>query len=239
MGLQKSGRKGDIDMAGQMVNLKINGGTTPGYLAEPKTGKGYGVIVIQEWWGLVPHIKDVCDRFAAQGFLALAPDLYHGQTTTSPDEAGRLMMALRIDQAEKDLQGAVKYLLGHKAISGGTIGCVGFCMGGQLALFAASKNPSIGACVDYYGIHPNVKPDFGNLQAAVLGFFGEEDSFVTPDAVRRLEKQLKDLGKKVDFTIFPKVGHAFFNDSRKDVYNKDLAKKSWNRMLDCFRQNLR
>src|SRR3972149_4193133 len=89
MGLQKSGGKGGIDMAGQMVNLKINGGTTPGYLATPKTGKGPGLIVIQEWWGLVPPIKDVCDRFAAEGFLALAPDLYHGETTTSPDEAGR------------------------------------------------------------------------------------------------------------------------------------------------------
>ena len=226
-------------MAEQMVNFSTNGGTTPGYLAAPKTGKGPGVIVIQEWWGLVPHIKDVCNRFAAEGFLALAPDLYHGQTTTSPDKASRFMMALRIDQADKDLQGTLKYLLGHKAIMGRKVGCVGFCMGGQLALFAASKNPFIGACVDYYGIHPNVHPDFKNLQAPVLGFFGEEDSFVTPDAVRRLEQKLKGLGKKVEFTIFPRVGHAFFNDSRKDVYNKDLAGKSWKRMLEFFRQNLK
>ncbi len=148
------------------------------------------------------------------------------------------MMALRIDQAEKDLQGAVKYLLGHKAISEKKVGCVGFCMGGQLALFAASKNSSIGACVDYYGIHPNVKPDFASLQAPVLGFFGEQDSFVTPDAARKLEQQLKNLGKKVEFNIYPKVGHAFFNDSRKDVYNPELAKKSWQRMLEFFKQNL-
>jgi carboxymethylenebutenolidase len=226
-------------MAGQMVNFNANGGTTPGYLAIPKSGKGPGVIVIQEWWGLVPHIKGVCDRFAAEGFLALAPDLFHGQSTTSPDEAGRLMMALRIDQAEKDLQGAVKYLLGNKAISGRKVGCVGFCMGGQLALFAASKNASIGACVDYYGIHPNVHPDIQNLRAPVLGFFGEQDSFVTPDAARKLEEQLKKLGKKVEFHIYPNVGHAFFNDSRKDVYNQDLAKKSWQRMLEFFSQNLK
>ncbi len=226
-------------MAGLMVNFSANGGTTPGYLAIPKSGKGPGVIVIQEWWGLVPHIKDVCDRFAAEGFLALAPDLFHGQSTTSPDDAGRLMMALRIDQAEKDLQGAVKYLLGHKVLSGRKVGCVGFCMGGQLALFAASKNPSIGACVDYYGIHPNVIPDFANLQAPVLGFFGEQDDLVTSDAVKKLEQQLISRGKKVEFNIYPKVGHAFFNDTRKEVYSSEFAKKSWQRMLEFFRQNLK
>lgn len=226
-------------MAGQMVHFNTNGGTTPGYLAIPKSGKGSGVIVIQEWWGLVPHIKDVCDRFAAEGFVALAPDLYHGKSTTSPDEAGRLMMALQIDRTEKDLQGAVKYLLGNKAVSGKKVGIVGFCMGGQLALFAASRNPSIGACVDYYGIHPNVHPDFPSLQAPVLGFFGEQDSFVTPDAVKKLEDQLKKHGKKVEFHIYPNVGHAFFNDSRKDVYNEELAKKTWKRMLEFFRQHLK
>jgi carboxymethylenebutenolidase len=226
-------------MAGQMINFNTNGGTTPGYLAIPKSGKGPAVIVIQEWWGLVPHIKDVCERFAAEGFLALAPDLFHGQSTTSPDEAGRLMMALRIDQAEKDLQGAVNYLLGNKAVSAKKVGCVGFCMGGQLALFAASKNSSIGACVDYYGIHPNVHPEFKNLQSPVLGFFGEQDSFVTSDVVKKLEQEIKRHGKKVEFHIYSNVGHAFFNDSREDVYNRDLAQKSWQRMLEFFRQNLK
>ena len=225
-------------MAGEMVDFSTNGQSSPGYLAIPESGKGLGVIVIQEWWGLVPHIRDVCDRFAAEGFVALAPDLYHGATTTSPDEAGRLMMALRIDQAEKDLQGAVGFLLDHPGISGRKVGCVGFCMGGQLALFAVSKNPLIGACVDYYGIHPNVHPDFANLEAPVLGFFGEQDSFVTPDAAKKLGSELSRLGKKVDFTIFPDVGHAFFNDSRKDVYNEALAKKTWMRMVEFFRQNL-
>lgn len=226
-------------MAGQMVNFKADGATTPGYLAAPKSGKGPGVIVIQEWWGLVPHIKDVCDRFADEGFVALAPDLYHGETTTSPDDAGRLMMALQIDQAEKDLQGAVIFLQGHPSIASRKVGCVGFCMGGQLSLYAASKNASIGACVDYYGIHPNVHPDFDKLRAPVLGFFGEEDSFVTPDVVKKLEQQFQQHGKKADFTIFPGAGHAFFNDSRKDAYHADLAKKTWKRMLEFFRQNLR
>ncbi len=226
-------------MAGENVSFTANGGTTSGYLATPPSGKGPGVIVIQEWWGLVSHIKDVCDRFASEGFLALAPDLYHGETTTSPDDAGRLMMALQIDQTEKELQGAVQFLLGHGASTAQKVGCVGFCMGGQLALFATSKNPSIGACIDFYGIHPNVKPDLPSLQAPVLGFFGEEDTFVTPDAAQSLGKSLEDLGKKVEFHIYPKVGHAFFNDSRTDAYDQEMARKSWERSLAFFRENIK
>src|SRR5260370_38693462 len=115
-------------MEGQMVEFASNGGTASGYLAIPASGKGTGVIVIQEWWGLVPHIKDVCDRFAAEGLVALAPDLYHGKSATSPDEAGKLMMALQIDEAEKDLRGAVGFLLDHEATTGEKVGTVGFCM---------------------------------------------------------------------------------------------------------------
>lgn len=225
-------------MGNGMVDFKSNEGSASGYLALPKSGKGAGVIVIQEWWGLVPHIKDICDRFASKGFLALAPDLFHGKSTVSPDEAGRMMMALQIDQAENDLKGAVQFLLNHEAASNDKVGCVGFCMGGQLALYAASKNPAIGACVDYYGIHPNVNPDLPNLHSPFLGFFGEEDTFVTPDAARALEQKLKDLGKKTEFNIFPGVGHAFFNDSRKDVYNQELAQESWKKMLDFFHHHL-
>ncbi len=225
-------------MAGQTVTLATNGGTTPGYLSTPESGGGPGVIVIQEWWGLVPHIKEVCDRFASEGFTALAPDLYHGKSTTSPDEAGRLMMALQIDQTEKDLRGTVNFLLAYPAVSSRKVGCVGFCMGGQLALFAATKNPSIGACVDYYGIHPDVRPDLTKLQAPVLGFFGERDGSVTPDAARELAGTLEALGKDADFTIYPGVGHAFFNDTRKNVYNSEIAKITWNRMVRFFREHL-
>src|ERR671927_279975 len=115
-------------MPSEMIEFKSNGGTTRGYLAVPESGKGPGVIVIQEWWGLVPHIKDVADRFAAEGFVALAPDLYHGRATTSPDEAGKLMMALDIEQTEKDLRGAINYLLAHESVTSNKVGTVGFCM---------------------------------------------------------------------------------------------------------------
>jgi carboxymethylenebutenolidase len=223
---------------GQMVEFQSNGGTASGYLAIPEKGSGPGVIVIQEWWGLVDHIKDVCDRFAKEGYVALAPDLYHGQTTKSPDEAGKLMMALRIDEAEKDLRGAIQYLLKHKATTGDKVGVIGFCMGGALSLYAATKNPQVGACVVFYGGHPNVKPDLGNLQAPVLGIFGERDGFVTPEVVGDLEQQLKALGKSAEMHIYPNADHAFFNDQRPEVYNARAAEDSWRRTIELFATHL-
>src|SRR5713226_2945143 len=120
-------------MAGQMVEFTSNGGKASGYLAIPQKGTGPGVIVIQEWWGLVDHIKDVCDRFAKEGYVALAPDLYHGKTTKSPDEAGKLMMSLVIDQAARDLAGGIAYLKSQPDVTGRTVGTIGFCMGGALS----------------------------------------------------------------------------------------------------------
>jgi carboxymethylenebutenolidase len=221
-----------------MVGFSSNGGTTDGYLAIPEKGSGPGVIVIQEWWGLVDHIKNVCDRFASDGYVALAPDMYHGKTTTSPDEAGKLMMALRIDQAEKDLRGAIQYLLNHDATTSDKVGTVGFCMGGALSLYAASKNEQVGACVVFYGIHPNVKPDLPNLKAPVLGIYAEKDKSTPPEAVRELEQQLRALGKSVEMHIYPDTDHAFFNDTRPGVYNRRAAEDAWRRTIEFFAKNL-
>ena len=223
---------------GEMVQFRSNGGTTDGYLSIPNSGTGPALIVIQEWWGLVDHIKDVCDRFAAEGFVALAPDLYHGKTTKSPDEAGKLMMALRIDEAEKDLSGAIEYLSTHDANTSKKVGVVGFCMGGALSLYTATKNPHIGACVVFYGGHPNVKPDLPNLHAPVLGLYAAKDGFVTPASVRELESKLKDLGKPIEAVIYPDTDHAFFNDSRPEVYNAEAAADAWRRTLEFLRKHL-
>ncbi len=208
------------------------------YLSLPKQGQGPGVIVIQEWWGLVPHIKDVCDRFAAEGFVALAPDLYHGQTAKGPDQAGKMMMAMRIDEADKDLRGAIQSLLQRPETRGRKVGVVGFCMGGALSLYAATKNPQVGASVVFYGGHPNVKPDLPNLYAPVLGLYAEKDTFVTPDSVHQLEAQLKKLGKNFEAHIYPGVDHAFFNDTRKEVYNAPAAADAWKRVLGFYRKHL-
>jgi carboxymethylenebutenolidase len=224
-------------MPGKMVQFPSNGHTTSGYLATPASGKGPGVLVIQEWWGLVGHIKNVCERFATAGFAALAPDLYHGKTASEPDEAGKLFMALNIAQAEKDLAGASKYLAGHSSTS--KLGAVGFCMGGQLALFAGCINASVGAVVDFYGVHPNVKPDYSRLGGPVLGLFAEKDAFVTPQTAREVEAAIKKAGKPVEIHIYPGVDHAFFNDERADVYNKAAADDAWRRTIDLFNRSLK
>jgi carboxymethylenebutenolidase len=222
-----------------MVEFAANGSTANGYLSRPGSGSGPGVIVIQEWWGLVDHIKVVADRFASEGFVALAPDLYHGESTTSPDDAGRLMMALNIDAATKELLGAVDYLLGAGGASSGSVGVVGFCMGGQLALAAACATPKVGACVDFYGVHQNVTLDFSGLESPVLGLFGENDSFVTPEVARKVEHDIRSAGKPIEIHIYPDADHAFFNDSRPDAYNPDAARDAWERTLRFFRQHVR
>jgi carboxymethylenebutenolidase len=225
-------------IVGELVEFASNGGETGGYLAVPETGSGPGVVVLQEWWGLVDHIKNVCDRFAREGFVALAPDLFHGKTTKSPDEAGKLMMALRIDQAEADLKGAIEYLLDHNATTADKVGTVGFCMGGALSLYAATKNPQVGACVVFYGGHPNVKPDLPNLQAPVLGIYAERDGFVTPALVHELEQKLKALNKQIEAIIYPDTDHAFFNDSRPEVYNEKAATDAWRRTIEFLHKHL-
>ncbi|GAC1406066.1 MAG: dienelactone hydrolase family protein [Pyrinomonadaceae bacterium] len=225
---------------GEMVEFKSNGGMTEGYLAAPDGDKkAPGVVVIQEWWGLNDQIKGIADALAAEGFVALAPDLYHGALTKSPDEAGKLMMALNVDQAEKDLRGAIQFLLQHERAAGGKVGTVGFCMGGALSLYAASKNTQVGACVVFYGVHPNIKPDLENLQAPLLGIYGDKDTFVPVQGVRELEAKLKSLGKVVDIHIYQDAGHAFFNEQNTQGYNAEYAADAWRRTTEFFHTNLK
>ncbi|MBI2206440.1 MAG: dienelactone hydrolase family protein [Candidatus Rokubacteria bacterium] len=224
-------------MAGQMVQYQTNGTKTDAYLATPASGKGPGIVVIQEWWGLVGHIKSVCDRFAAEGFSALAPDLYHGKSANEPDEAGKLFMALNVAQAEKDLRGAVDEVAKHSSTA--KIGAVGFCMGGQLALFAGTVNGKVGAVVNFYGVHPNVKPDYAKLNGPVLGLFAEKDSFVTPQTAKDVDAAIRKAGKQSEIHIYPGVDHAFFNDENTGAYNKAAADDAWRRTLALFRQHLK
>ena len=209
-----------------------------GYLAIPAAPNGIGVLVLQEWWGLVPHIQQVADRFAAAGYTALAPDLFHGDSTTSPDEAQRMLMALNIDRTAQDLQQAADFLLQQESVTQPKLAVVGFCMGGQLALLAATVSASIGAVVDFYGIHPNVKPDFSKLAAPVLGFFGENDDFVPPEVAQQLQSDIQQAGKSIEAHTYANAGHAFFNDSRPEVYNPQAAADAWERSLSFLQQHL-
>ncbi|MPZ23374.1 MAG: dienelactone hydrolase family protein [Dehalococcoidia bacterium] len=225
-------------MAGQIVTFASNGGQAEGYLATPPSNKGPGVIVIQEWWGLNDNIKDISNRFAAEGYVALAPDLYHGENTTEPDEAGKMMMAMKMDEAAKDLAGAVDYLKSHDAVGPRKVGSVGFCLGGGLSLFLASIEP-VDACVIYYGVLPGAQEDLDNVKCPVLGHYAEHDEFASPDMARELEKELRAKGVQVEFHVYDGTNHAFFNDTRADAHAPEAAKVSWERTLAFFGQHLK
>ncbi len=227
---------------GEPVEYPSNGGTGGGYLARGE-GAGPGVLVVQEWWGLVDHITDVCDRFAAEGFTALAPDLYHGRTVSNrePDEAQKAMMALDLERAARDLSGAVDFLRDHPAVRGRGVGVVGFCMGGGLALWLAStRQDQVRAAVPFYGIVPwdGVQPDYAAITAAVEGHYAENDDMAGPEEVQRLEGALADANRDVRMFLYPGTSHAFFNDTRPDVYDEDAARQAWVRTLEFLRARL-
>jgi carboxymethylenebutenolidase len=223
---------------GEMITFPANGRTAEGYLALPPSGRGPGLVVIQEWWGLVDHIEDLAERFARAGFVSLAPDLYHGEKTKSPDQAGKLLMALNIAETAKDLRGAAVYLRGRPDVQPKNVAAVGFCMGGQLALFGASAHPDvIDAAVDFYGIHPKVNPDVSRLSGPVLAHFGKRDKSVPEDAARALVDRIRAAGKSVD-AYFYDADHAFFNDQRPEVYDRGSAELAWDRTVEFLRRVL-
>lgn len=184
------------------------------------------------------HIKDVCDRLAAEGMTALAPDFYNGVQTNEPDEAGSLMMALDIANAGKVIKGAVGSLLADEATSSAQVGVIGFCMGGQLAMYAAAIDDRIGACVNFYGIHPNVKPPFEKMTSPILGIFAEMDEYASPDVVEQLSRDLSAANVRHDFRTYEGIHHAFFNDDRPEVFDEKAAKDAWERTLRFLRVEL-
>lgn len=227
-------------MHGTMVEFAANGDSAHGYLALPPSGHGPGVLVLQEWWGLVDHIKTVADRLAAAGFVALAPDLYRGEATTSPDEAQRLMMSLDLPFTAQALQGGAAFLRAHEAVRPKVVGAMGFCMGGQLALYAATAHPTdIQAVVDFYGVfNPRVPVDLSALRAPVLAHFGDHDANIPRAQTDALEAAIRAAGAPCTVHHYD-AGHAFFNDSRAKVYHPEAAALAWTRTLDFLRDTLR
>ncbi len=225
---------------GEIIEFPSNGSTAGGYLAAAGAGAP-GVIVIQEWWGLLDQITRTCDRLAAAGFTALAPDLYHGTTVplTEPDEAAKQMMAIRMDTAARDLSGAVDEL--QRRTGHADVGVIGFCMGGGLALVLATQRPdAVRAVVPAYGLipWPDAQPDYANLTASVLGHVAADDDYFTPEAARELTDQLRALGKEVEFHEYPGAGHAFFNEDRPEAYRAESAGLLWERTVAFFREEL-
>lgn len=222
---------------GTMITFPSNGTTTPGYLALPSSLPAPGVVVIQEWWGLEPHIQDVTDRFAAAGFVALAPDLYHGKVATEPDEARKLAMQLEYPRAIQEILAAARYLLERPDVRGSKVGVVGFCLGGALSLLSACTSDRFGAAVVFYGRNPDPIDRVASLHCPLLGLYGEADQGIPPSEVERLREALTRYRKTFELHIYPDAPHAFFNDTRAS-YRPEAAVDAWRRTLTFLRDHL-
>jgi carboxymethylenebutenolidase len=225
---------------GEMVSYRSNGGISEAYVAVPPGGSGPGVIVIQEYWGLVGHIRAVADRFAREGFVALAPDLYHGAKAAEPDEAGRLMMGLAMDQAANDIAGAAEHLAGLPTVDG-HIGAVGFCMGGSLALWSATLSYRIVTAVGFYPPVPweRMRPDWsGYAGKQALIHCSEEDGTSAAAGIQTARRAIEAAGGRVEIYDYPGTHHAFFNDERPEVYDAAASATAWSRTLDMLRTTL-
>lgn len=224
----------------QNVTFASNGNEAHGYLAVPPSGSGPGIIVVQEWWGLTDHIAGIADRLAAEGFVALAPDLFGGRVAHDTDEAGQLMADMPVDRSARDLAGAVDFLLAHPAVTSGTVGAVGFCMGGGFVLaLAAQQGERVSAAVPFYGVGPAVPSAFTGVRAAVLGHYGEQDAFYPVEAAREQEVQVRtESGAEVTYFYYP-AGHAFHNDEDLlGTYDEASATLAWSRTVDFLRSHV-
>lgn len=227
------------DIRTEMVEFRSNGSTTPGFLARPEgDGPFPGVIVIQEWWGLNENIKDIAQRFAREGYAAFAPDLYHGRVTREPDQAQKLMMALDMPLAAKELVKATEYLAGQKYIAGRGIGATGFCMGGGLAMRLACESPLIGAVVPFYGFPPEPIDIVQSMKAKALVIFAENDDWIGPPARDKLQQALSEHNKDYEMKVYPGTHHGFFRDVDNEQHDTEASKDAWERMLKLFAENL-
>ncbi|MFJ3334623.1 dienelactone hydrolase family protein [Streptomyces sp. NPDC086766] len=223
--------------ARQNVTFPSAGATAHGYLALPPAGRGPGVLVIQEWWGLTDHIADVADRLAAEGFVALAPDLYGGSVAHDGDEAQRMMKALPVSRGVELLSGAVDHLLSRPEVTSETAGAVGFCMGGGFVLYLAAVEPRVSAAVPFYGVVQGELPDFSGLRAQLLGHFGERDRTIPRERVDELREAIhRQSGVTPDFRLYP-AGHAFFND-RRPSHDPGSAAAAWRSTLAFLHERL-
>ncbi len=223
----------------EMVSLEVNGKTTAAYLVAPEgDGPWPGVVVIQEWWGLEEHIKDVARRLAAAGFVAIAPDLYYGEIATEPDDARKLRMALDWDQALTAIQVAVDTLVARDEVLPKNVAMTGFCMGGGLTWHAAAKLNNVVATAPFYGGGPEMTDEeVAQIGGPMLSIFGELDEGVSPEVANSRAAQMDRAGVKHETIIYPNAHHAFFNNTRA-AYNPEAAADAWQRLVKLFKDTL-
>ena len=226
---------------GELIEFESNGGACNGYLALPQSGIGPAVIVIQEWWGLVGHITEVADRFAAAGFVALAPDLYHGVVAKEPDHAMKLLMALAMEKAAMDIDGAATYLTEKAYVLGKSVGAIGFCMGGSLALWSATLSSKITTAVAFYPGMPwaRMSPIWENYSGkSAMIHCSESDGTSLAPGIQEAVASIEASRGSVKVFDYPGTHHAFFNNDRESVYDSKAAELAWKRTISFLNEVL-
>lgn len=206
-----------------------------GYLALPESGRGPGVLILHAWWGLNDFIKQLTDRFAQAGFVAFAPDLYHGRLAVTQAEARRLSDELELEPGYADIRQSIDYLHSLDSLTTPALGAVGFSLGAFFAFEAALRQPDdIGAVVVFYGTRPG---DYGASLAAFQGHFAETDEFEPAADVQQLADSLQEAGRPVSFYTYPNTGHWFF-EADQPAYNPEASELAWQRTVDFLRETL-
>jgi carboxymethylenebutenolidase len=224
----------------QTVSFKSGDEAVSGFLALPEGGGRHpGIVVIHEWWGLNDWVKEEAQKLAAQGYVALAVDLYRGKVASEPGMAHELSRGLPQDRAVRDMKAAVDYLAARGDVDAKRIGSIGWCMGGGYSLQLAIHEPRLAACVVNYGAMPTDSSDIQKINAPVLGNFGALDKGIPPDAVRAFETAMKGAGKSIDVKIYDGAGHAFENPNNKDGYRLEAAADAWSRITDFYAKTLK
>ncbi|MBI4463325.1 MAG: dienelactone hydrolase family protein [Acidobacteria bacterium] len=223
------------------VEFPVEGGPlASGYEARPAgTGSYPGVLLVHEWWGLNAHIQDVAQRLASEGFVVLAPDLYGGKVTSDPNQAAAWMEALDREAAVRVLLGAHRFLQEKEPIYAEHIGVIGFCMGGSYALLLACRTPAIRVAVPFYGDHPEPIDQVQNIRCPLLFIAAGKDPWITPPKVERLKKAFEHYNIHAEVRTYPDADHAFFNDTRPEVYNAPAAQDAWTRTLGILSRTLK
>jgi len=226
--------------SGKTVSYKSGDETVHGVLFTPK-GKGPfpALVVIHEWWGLVPWVKEQAAKLSDQGYVTLAVDLYRGKATDSPEVAHELMRGLPEDRANRDLLAAVQYLKSLKNVNPAKMGSIGCCMGGGYSLDLAIADLTLAADVINYGHLATDPARLQQIHAPILGLFGAQDKGIPPADVHKFEQDLQQMGKKIDVTIYPDAGHAFQNPDNKAGYRPAATADAWNRTLEFLAANLK
>ncbi len=222
------------------VTFKSGEETVTGYLALPEGQGGHpALVVIHEWWGLNDWVKEETRKFAEDGYVALAVDLYRGKAAADAGEAHELMRGLPEDRAVRDMKAAFDYLATRRDVDKTKIGSVGWCMGGGYSLALNLNEPRLAACVINYGRLATDSAEIQKIHAPILGNFGALDRGITPDDVGAFEKAVKAVGKSIDVKIYDGAGHAFENPNNKDGYRPEAAADAWNRMISFFNKTLK